>query len=85
VANTNGENFATTFSEFGGEGIIQPIAAETYVVTGSSGVASITYYLMRGTAGGVDVYWYATTIDATAAEYTGAGPVTNIKLIKRKQ
>jgi hypothetical protein len=83
MANTNGETF--TLTNYAGEGAIQTIVGETYVVTSSTGVASITYYLMRGTAGGVPVYWYATIIDSLAAEYTGAGPVTNIKLIKRKQ
>lgn len=85
MASTDGESFADTFNRYVGEGVIQPIVAEAFVVSGSSGVATLTYYLMRGIAAGVPVYWYATIIDSTAAEYTGLGPVTDIKLIKRKQ
>ena len=84
MANTSGEDFGGQTS-YSFEGQIASIAADTYVTSSSSGVATITYYLMRGIALGVPVYWYATIIDTLAAEYTGTGPVTSITLIKRKQ
>ncbi len=84
MADFTGEDFTAVIPALA-EGVISTLMGDTFAFSSSSGVATITYFLMRGIDGGIPVYWYATIIDAAAVEYPGVGPVTVIRLIKRKQ
>ncbi len=85
MANTSGTDISSTL--YRGTQVTANTVHDGYAfaISGGSGTATITYYLMRGIVAGNFVFWYATTIDTTAAEYTGGGTPTSIKLIKRKQ
>jgi hypothetical protein len=90
MATFNGDTFPITGEPAMVEASITTPLAQGYTSTSGTGTASIIYYLWRAFDATLNrtVYWYATSAVSAAAqgEYTeGAGPLSDVHLIKRKQ
>jgi hypothetical protein len=66
-----------------GELLSQPNPRITAAFSGTALVTPTNNYRMRGYDNTLTttVYWTATSVDSTGAQYTGPGPLTNITIV----
>lgn len=63
--------------------LVQPNNKLTSKLSGTAAANPSNNYRMRGydTTLTTTVYWTATSVDSTGAQYTGPGPLTNITIV----
>jgi hypothetical protein len=73
----------TALAGVSGELLPQPNNKITAAFSGTALVTPTNNYRMRGydTTLTTTVYWTATSVDSTGAQYTGPGPLTNITIV----